>query len=486
MQPWQLAGPQRPLFQHPHPYAQQHVSQRMPQPLVVPAMQNGSHWAPVNQRPHVQELVIPHAQQPIQQSLNNVQLLNNPAFSQHGTGQVRRGNVNSVAQGTQQPSQQNKPNQDSKFAQLQRERRANRARAEQQDQRSGRAIDRNEKSQAGPLQHSNLQTPQQGHVDRSRSVISRSQKQNTLQEPKPRLRQARIYVRNGSESHARVEWCPYPQPHEIVQQLPTILTPANPVLTQTVLRLMKPSIVYAEYENRDCSAHGCRSRGICLHFSFVLGGRDASDGLICPVCQKAGVEQPVVTPRLCPMHNPPKKTQFTSNLSEDILATEVQRKVATEILTRSWNCKWEGVESNVKTELVDDTVKVLHGSAQPVQGASQPGGIRKAIASIEIEDSDSDRSLKRTRTGDQNHTDANDKSTGAGKTIGERSNNVEGNIGSEGNSNNLPAPSGLAQSGDSTTVEKTAWWEDSNAGVDGNLLFEDHLMSWPPEPESIG
>lgn len=158
----------------------------------------------------------------------------------------------------------------------------------------------------------------------------------------------------------------------------------------------------------------------------------------------------------------------------------MQRKVAAEILTRSWNCNWEGVESNFKTEPVDDTTKVLRESAQPVQCGSRPGGLEKVMAAIEMDDSDSDRPLKRIRTGDQNHTDANDNSIGVSKALGKRSDHIEGN------SDDQLASSGTTPSGDSPRVDNAEWWQDPNAGVNGNFLFEDQLMSWTTEPQFVG
>jgi len=120
------------------------------------------------------------------------------------------------------------------------------------------------------------------------------------------------------------------------------------------------------------------------------------------------------------------------------------------------------------------------GVLDPCRVDHNQGGLEKVIAAIEIDDSDLDRPLKRIRTGDQNHTDANDNSIGVSKALGKRSDHIEGN------SDDQLAPSGIAPSGDSPTVNNAEWWQDPNAGVDNNFRFEDQLMSWTTEPQSVG
>lgn len=118
---------------------------------------------------------------------------------------------------------------------------------------------------------------------------------------------------------------------------------------------MKPTIVYAEFECEDA----CRTRGICVHFSFVLGCRETPDGLICQVCMERGKERAVHASRVCPRHNNRRLSLFTMNLPEDILATEAQSIQAHEILTRSLNCDWGGVPHKAVKR---------HESSPPCQG----------------------------------------------------------------------------------------------------------------------
>lgn len=128
-------------------------------------------------------------------------------------------------------------------------------------------------------------------------------------------------------------------PDGLSLQIPKLLRPSNPEQRRATLMSMTPMIVYTEFLCPDV----CRTRGICVHFSFVLGGKQAPDGLICQFCCGKGNEKAVHAERMCARHNNRKLSSFTVNLAEDILATRPQSVRAHEILARSLTCDWDDV-----------------------------------------------------------------------------------------------------------------------------------------------
>ena len=180
-----------------------------------------------------------------------------------------------------------------------------------------------------------------------------------------------------------------------MQQLPALVTPSNPELVQSTLKLMKSMIVYALFECDD----GCRSRGMCVHFSFLLGCRRVPDGLICPRCQETRTERPYAAQRICLKHNKRSLSQFTPNLSEDVLASEAQVERANEIFSRSWSCDWEGVSrkagKNHRT-VATDNVKDSSGHVSHVENSSDDADI--AMPFIDEHEHSDEVVPKRVRT----------------------------------------------------------------------------------------
>ncbi|KAJ9656885.1 hypothetical protein H2198_004638 [Neophaeococcomyces mojaviensis] len=477
-----------PIGPHPHQYPPQRIDQRQSQPVTQTPMLQGCHWASVDSQHHMQELYFPSAQQPIQQVLKNVQMLNNSSFSQHDYCQMQYSPPHAAAQDVQQHSNQPDPGPGFMFSLIKREQMAKAAKAKEMVEKLGSATVKDEMSQDNSQQQNSLRTLRRNSVSGLRSIISHGQEQQKLsasREQKPRPKQARIYVNNRIEPVPKVKWCPYLLPDRIVQQLPKVVVPANPLITQSVLKLMKPTIVYAEYETDVCD--GCRSRGICVHFSFVLGGRHAPDGLICSMCYKAGIEKSVAAQRVCPEHNDPHMSQFTTNLSEDILAANAQRGKAVEILSRSWHCNWEGVSSKVKTE-PDDGTEAWHQSPQLVQHSSRTGS-NETIPSIEMDKLDADRPAKRLRMENENEGLENGESGDKENGVRRASEAVKDNVGLETSNANQLAPSDTVQPEGAIIDDNTVWWQDLNAAVDDNFLFAKHslsLHSWSPEPPTTG
>lgn len=152
----------------------------------------------------------------------------------------------------------------------------------------------------------------------------------------------KVHVHSRSCLVATEALCYCPLPEVVLNQVPMIVTPGDPGRLTSLLGLLKPSIVHAEYDCED----RCRSRGICVHFSLVLGCKKAPDGLICPDCQRAGNEKSYAARRVCVRHNKESLSQFTPNLPEDILATAKQRAAASEILRRALHCDWSGASGD--------------------------------------------------------------------------------------------------------------------------------------------
>lgn len=148
---------------------------------------------------------------------------------------------------------------------------------------------------------------------------------------------AKVHIQNDMQYDPLEVTCPLPG--KIKQLLPSLLAPRNPGLMQSTLKLLRPTVVYAKY---DCG-EGCRSCGICVHYTFVLGGRQAPDGLICALCRNSQYERPVLANRICPRHNKKSLSHFVMNLPEDVLATQEQLSRAGEIMQRSFSNRWDSV-----------------------------------------------------------------------------------------------------------------------------------------------
>lgn len=112
--------------------------------------------------------------------------------------------------------------------------------------------------------------------------------------------------------------------------------PRDPERLQSALRLISPKVLYARY---NC-VEGCRSRGICLHISFLLCGRSCPDGLICQICRISGHEEGYVVERMCSKHHQSTASQHTSHRPEDSVAKLHEISAAQELLRKAWTCDW--------------------------------------------------------------------------------------------------------------------------------------------------
>jgi hypothetical protein len=146
----------------------------------------------------------------------------------------------------------------------------------------------------------------------------------------------KVHVQRDGDLRRNEAQCPYPVTHDLALQIVSRKPPAEPHRTQAMLSLLKPNIVYNKYS----CAERCRSRGICVHFSSVLGARNAPDGLICEFCHAERKEQGVSSNRRCALHNRSGVSCYTQNLAEDYLATPVQETAARERLRRSIAGDW--------------------------------------------------------------------------------------------------------------------------------------------------
>ena len=115
------------------------------------------------------------------------------------------------------------------------------------------------------------------------------------------------------------------------------LRPAHPERLQSGLLNLRPTVVYAEY---DC-VQRCRSVGICVHYSFLLGCQEVPDGLVCEICKMARAEMGYPSGRLCYSHSRKSASQSILNLAEDFAATEHQREVAGTIMSKALCNTWE-------------------------------------------------------------------------------------------------------------------------------------------------
>ncbi|KAK5092173.1 hypothetical protein LTR70_005828 [Exophiala xenobiotica] len=280
----------------------------------------------------------------------------------------------------------------------------------------------------------------------------------------------RVHIQSLRQPYAIEAALPYNLSEGIVSRLPKVVMPATPELVRSALTSMKPTIVYAQYE---CDA-GCRSRGICVHFSFLLGCRQAPDGLICPPCQIANVHRPYAAQRICPRHNKRTLTQFTPNLTEDYLPSAAQTQRAFEILERACNGSWEGVPTRINKRAHDDTV----GHSQDIHGIGdiecQVYGGGSILPSNEASHQDTEHARKKQRV-------SADVEAKARKCSSDKENDFEEKSESAlhvdlGNCNDQ-VNNGRHTPRASTTVEDS---NEAGAAVDAEL-FSDSLPPWSPD-----
>lgn len=240
------------------------------------------------------------------------------------------------------------------------------------------------------LAHHSSDLSQAAHFPRpSKQALDFTEHGLTVQLPQP----VRVHIQSLRQPHAIEAALPYNPSGGITSRLPRVVAPASPELVRSALTSMKPTIVYAQYE---CDA-GCRSRGICVHFSLLLGCRQAPDGLICPSCQIANVHRPYAAQRICPRHNKRTLTQFTPNLAEDYLSSAAQMQRAFEILERACSGTWEGVPTRVNKRAHDNTV----GHGQDIHGIEdiewQVDGGDSILPSIEASHQGTEHARKKQR-----------------------------------------------------------------------------------------
>lgn len=109
--------------------------------------------------------------------------------------------------------------------------------------------------------------------------------------------------------------------------------PRNPSRLQSTLQSLQPIVLFISY---DC-LNGCRSRGICLHFQFLLCGRSGPDGLICHMCRDGGREEGYRVARQCCKHS----TDLALNRPEDMPANYRQLVQAEKLLMAAWANNWQ-------------------------------------------------------------------------------------------------------------------------------------------------
>jgi len=224
----------------------------------------------------------------------------------------------------------------------------------------------------------------------------------------------RIYVQSQKQPHGFEAALPYNMLGRLALRLPKLIAPASPELVRSSLPLLKPMIVYAQYECDD----GCRSRGICVHFSFLLGCRQLPDGLICPTCQVAEMEKPYAAQRICPRHNKRTLSQFTPNLPEDYLPSTAQLQRAFGILQRACNGDWEGIPAKVNKRARNGAIGHIQDISNTENTESSTNSIDGVLPSIETNDLNSNHVRKKRRVS----TNAEVK---ARKYSRERENDVE-------------------------------------------------------------
>lgn len=176
-------------------------------------------------------------------------------------------------------------------------------------------------------------------------VANTYQSQPSLGTPQPAARMnspdttehfLKVNVQRDGDLQRHEAQCSHPAPADLALQTVSMRSPPEPSRTQAMLSLLKPNIVCNKYS----CAERCRSRGICVHFSSVLGARNAPDGLICEFCHAERNEQGVISNRRCALHNRSGVSCYTQNLAEDYLASPVQEAAARERLRRSIAGNW--------------------------------------------------------------------------------------------------------------------------------------------------
>ncbi|KAK7890229.1 hypothetical protein LTR67_008114 [Exophiala xenobiotica] len=129
-----------------------------------------------------------------------------------------------------------------------------------------------------------------------------------------------------------------PKPEEIsFLPLPMIKRPDLAETRQLSLQCVPPCILFVQFP---CKQR-CRSLGICIHYQFVLPCGKCPDGLICPACMRSNTQQAISASRKCPFHQNPYQANPINSRVEDFLATDSQKAVCDEILSRSLACRWE-------------------------------------------------------------------------------------------------------------------------------------------------
>lgn len=170
---------------------------------------------------------------------------------------------------------------------------------------------------------------------------------------------------------------------------------------------MEPMIVYAEF----LCPGACRTRGICVHFSFVLGGRHTPDGLVCQFCRAKGNEKAVRAERMCARHNSRKLSSFVVNLAEDILTTKAQSVRAHEILARSLTCNWDGVLLRTECEAKFAALS-QNGSTLPADTITRAAmDCDIAVSSIETIPEDENKIAKKAELDNEDEETMQDDNT---------------------------------------------------------------------------
>lgn len=215
-----------------------------------------------------------------------------------------------------------------------------------------------------------------------------------------------VYVHKGrSGSPEEVEWI-YWLPEKYTIFVPKKMRPKDPKVIQDTIMRLKPTIIYTRFQNQYC--RGCRSRGICVHFTFLLGAKSTPDGLICDRCKAAANEEPIDTdrefPRVCPLHNRDTHSPFFSSLPEDILATEEQQARAMEFMTRAVTCDWEVLSTTEDVQVAGDLGQMLNSAGNPMENFEvDPNNLD--------EDSDNDDEDDQDDKGDEDDEDDEDEHT---------------------------------------------------------------------------
>ncbi|KAK5199185.1 hypothetical protein LTR99_001226 [Exophiala xenobiotica] len=179
-------------------------------------------------------------------------------------------------------------------------------------------------------------------VTQSKPQQQQQQQQQTEcpRQPHPPLSEAReigqFFVH--STEHPRGHRFFTPKPEEIsFLPPPMIKRPDLAETRQLSLQRVPPCILFVQFP---CKQR-CRSLGICIHYQFVLPCGKCPDGLICPACMRSNTQQAISASRKCPFHQNPYQANPINSRVEDFLATDSQKAVCDEILSRSLACRWE-------------------------------------------------------------------------------------------------------------------------------------------------